>query len=168
MDKALGDKIPEFNKKQRGGRRRRPVRHVVARPRRSSHQVRNAGHRPRRGRHHRRHGAPARMCAARRNMSSRGRARSSSALVHRMAVHLAAFPHHALRTAGRLRDRRLDRLHPRRRHHPVSLRREGRDALHPASGHDADAGAGAAAHPADSASAASRASSRWRWPRVRW
>ena len=66
---------------------------------------------------------------------------------HRVAVHLAAPPDHAEGAARRLRDRRLDRLRPRRGDHPVPLRREGGHALHPAPRHHADAGAGAAAHP---------------------
>ena len=148
MDKVLGDKIPEFNRKDDGRRSaacpaRRPLGIGGIRT-----QARDPGHRARRGRHHRRRGDCCCASSTCRNISCRSRARSSWRCSPNGPTSGRICLIDALRTARRLRDRRLDRLRDGGGHHAVSLRREGRHALHSAAGDDADAGAGAAADPA--------------------
>ena len=64
--------------------------------------------------------------------------------VHRVEVHLAASINHHLRAACRVCHRRIDRIPTGRGHHAVSLRREGHHALYSPAGDDADVGARAA------------------------
>ena len=146
MDKVLGDKIPEFNRKAEAAEPGLSGLEFVG-AWRKPHASGDGGDRPRRGGDHRRRGGSAaglQRAAVHHAEAEPDRARP----LHRVAVSLAAPCDDALRALRRFRHRRRDRLCHGGGHHSVPVRREGRDAVYSVACHDADAGPRAAARAA--------------------
>ena len=101
-----------------------------------------------RGRHHRRHRAAAAHLQGAAIRLAASRARSACALITDFPLIAPHLGYTLVELFSRLRHRRHRRPGAGGGDHPIPVRREDRDALHPAAGHDADAGAGAAADPA--------------------